>query len=227
MPESPPPPPTVPVVGLTGAVAAGKSTVAALLAERGGRVIDVDGLGREVLDDVDVRDEVAAWLGGGVLHEDGSLDRAALASRVFDDEAALRRLEGIVHPRVRARLAARLPEARAAGSPFVVLDVALLFESGLERLCDVVVVVHAGAGMRRARAAAARGWSDEQTEARERRQLPAGEKRRRADHVILNDGTEAELAAAVDGLLRTLGMNTATNTPPRAASCASGQENDR
>lgn len=176
-----------PLVGLTGAPASGKSTVAAFLREAGCAVVDVDGLGHAALDEPALRARVVAEFGADVLRSDGSLDRAALADAVFGDEAALRRLEEIVHPRVRELLHQQVADLRQVGTRAVVLDVALLFEGGLAALCDVTVAVEAPQELRVSRAAA-RGWDGAELARRERRQLPAAEKRARADRVLANDG---------------------------------------
>jgi dephospho-CoA kinase len=117
-------------IGLTGGIGAGKSAVAARLAERGAVIIDADRLAREVVaPGTDGLREIEAAFGPEVTGPDGALDRPALGARVFGDEAARRRLEGIIHPRVRARTAELI--AAAAPDAIVVNDVPLLVETGL------------------------------------------------------------------------------------------------
>lgn len=188
------------VVGLTGSIAAGKSTVARLLAEQGARVLDVDRVGHDVLRRSDVVLEVARRLGSRFLEPDGSLDRVRLAAEVFRDAAALAALEAIVHPRVRDTLAAELTEARTSGA-LVVLDAALLFEGGLDALCDLTVFVDAPAQERRRRTVEERGWEPEELDRRAARQLPVPDKRARADLVVENDADLETLAARVRALL--------------------------
>ena len=135
------------IVGLTGGIGAGKSAVAARLAAHGALVIDSDRLAREVVQPgTGGLAEVVAAFGPDVLTADGSLDRPALGRRVFGDEAARRRLESIVHPRVRARTA----ELVAAAPPdaVVVNDVPLLVEAGLAGAYQVVIVVLADEAVR-------------------------------------------------------------------------------
>ncbi len=192
---------SLPVIGLTGAVGAGKSTAAAEFARRGCRVLDVDRMGHEALDLPGVRDAVVALLGRDVLGADGRIDRARVAERVFGAPTALAALEAIVHPAVGAQvrdLLARPGEEAARAS---VIDCALLFESGLDRLCDVTLCVRADAAVRRRRVAASRGWSAEDVARREAAQLPAEEKAARADRVIENDADPRALASGIERFL--------------------------
>jgi dephospho-CoA kinase len=163
------------VIGIVGRMAAGKSTVARRLAERGAVVLDADALAHEVLDEPEVRGAVVARFGPDVLGADGRVRRAALARHVFGptlaQAAALADLEAIVHPRVRARLDARLAELRAAeaadGRPRVaVLDVPLLVQAGWAAACDLVVVVECPDAVRHERLAA-RGIGPAERRARE------------------------------------------------------------
>jgi dephospho-CoA kinase len=163
-------------IGLIGRIGAGKSTVARRFGERGASVIDADALAHEVLGEPDVRAEIAARFGAGVLSAAGGVDRARLAEAVFGatpaHAAALAALEAIVHPRVHRRIEAALAAAReaaeAAGRPdaLVVLDVPLLVRAGWDRACDHLVVVECEDAVRRERLAR-RGVSPEQQAARE------------------------------------------------------------
>ncbi|MCB9876033.1 MAG: dephospho-CoA kinase [Planctomycetes bacterium] len=189
------------VVGLVGGIASGKSTVAAMFADRGLRHLDADQVAREVSGEPEVLAEVAERLGPRFVR-DGALDRAGLAAAVFADPAARRALEAIVHPRVRARLEAGIAAATAAGDS-VLLDVPLLFEAGLFQRCDTVVFV-ATSDETRATRARARGWADGELARREANQLPLAEKQARAEHVIDNDGTLSATRCAVDALLQRL-----------------------
>ena len=193
--------PRVSVIGLTGAVGAGKSTAASILAEAGCAVVDVDRMGHEALDDPDVRDAVARVLGQGSIGPDGRVDRRAVAQSVFGRPEALARLEAIVHPWVRMRIDGALGTLRARAPRAVVLDCALLFEGGLDPLCDVTVVVETDETSRRARVAAQRGWTADEVARRESAQLSAAEKRARADRVLANDAGADELRRRVRDLL--------------------------
>lgn len=194
-------PRSLPVIGLTGAVGAGKSTAAAEFARRGCRVLDVDRMGHEALDLPAVRDAVVALLGREVLREDGRIDRAGVARRVFGEPTALASLEAIVHPAVGAQVREMLARPDDEDARAAVIDCALLFESGLDRLCDVTLCVRADAATRRRRVAATRGWSAEEVARREAAQLPAEQKAARADRVIDNDADPHALASGIERFL--------------------------
>jgi dephospho-CoA kinase len=140
------------VIGLTGPIGCGKSTVAAILAELGGTVIDADGLSREVTaPGQPLLAVVRQRFGGAVFAPDGSLDRAALAAVVFADPTALLDLEAIVHPAVRQRVLEQLKLAEAAGDPFVAIEAIKLVEGGLAERCNEVWLVECSAAEQRAR----------------------------------------------------------------------------
>ena len=200
------------VVGLYGGIGAGKSTVATLLAERGATVIDVDALGRQVLTDDDVHAAVVAEFGDGVLDADGAVDRKALAAEVFASKGRLTDLEAISHPAINRELDRRLTQlagpTESAGNMLVILDMAVLVESDLGRLPNgrgyrEVVVVEADLEIRLARLVG-RGMTVENASARMAAQADDAERRAVADHVVVNNGDEVELAAEVDRLFEQL-----------------------
>ena len=184
-------------VGLTGSIGAGKSAVSSRLAELGAVVVDSDLLAREVLapDSAGLRDVVAAF-GADVLDSDGALDRAALGEVVFADDAARRRLEAIVHPRVRAR-AAEL-EGAADVEAVVVHDVPLLVETGQADMYDVVVVVDVPDELAVRRLVEQRGMTEAAARARLRAQADRAERAAVADLIIDNTGTLADLDQRVN-----------------------------
>ncbi|MDT5038735.1 MAG: dephospho-CoA kinase [Micromonosporaceae bacterium] len=185
------------MVGLTGGIGAGKSAVADRLAELGAVVIDADRLARAaVAPGTEGLAEVVAAFGDGVLTTDGALDRQALASRVFGDDGARRRLEEIIHPRVRARTAELV--AAAPADAVVVNDVPLLVEAGLAPAYEVVVVVAADEQTRIGRLVADRGMTPEQARERIRAQATDEQRRAVADVVIVNNGTREALRRRVD-----------------------------
>ncbi len=198
--------PAVPLIGLTGAPAAGKTTVAAILQRAGCAVIDVDALGHAALTEPEIRASVADALGPGALREDGSVDRASVAKIAFRSPDALRQLERLVHPRVREMLSAEVAAARDAGTRAVVLDVALLFEGGLARICDVTVTVDAPREVR-IRRASQRGWDDDELARREAQQFAPDEKRARADRVIVNDADLSRLRERTLAMLAAVSAN--------------------
>jgi dephospho-CoA kinase len=183
-------------VALTGGVASGKSTVAGILAELGAVVIDSDRLAREVVEPgTPGLAAVVEAFGPSVLDGDGRLDRPALGAVVFADEAARRRLEGILHPLIRAR-AAEIEAAAPEGS-LVVHDIPLLVESGQAGLFDAVVVVDVPVETQVRRMVHDRGWTPEDARARVAAQAGREERRAVATHVVDNTGTRDDLRARV------------------------------
>lgn len=184
------------LVGLTGGIGSGKSTVAAMLAARGAVVVDADDLAREVI--------APGTPGAAAVRErfpdvvrDGAIDRAALAARVFDDAGARRDLEAIVHPEVRRRFG-EICAPLTASDAVVVFVAPLLVETGAAAGFEVVIVVTAEEGTRIGRLTEARGMSEEQARARIAAQATDAE-RAAAAHVLLpNDGSMDELAARVE-----------------------------
>jgi dephospho-CoA kinase len=189
------------MVGLTGGIGAGKSAVANRLAALGAVVIDADRLAREAVAlGSDGLAEVVAAFGPEVLAADGALDRPALASRVFGDDVARRRLEAIIHPRVRARTADLV--AAVPPDAVVVNDVPLLVEAGLSGAYELVIVVLADEETRVARLVRDRGMTPDEAAARIRAQASDEQRRAVADVVIVNDGTIDDLHRTVDEVWR-------------------------
>ncbi len=195
-------------MGVLGGIASGKSAVARQLAGAEGVVIDADAIAREVLASAEVAALVAGAFGPAVLEVDGSVDRTRLGQRVFSSASDRERLESFTHPRIRARIRAELEAARAARAPRIVLDVPLLLENDdrhhLVEECDALVFVDAEDKVRDARAVADRGWQPGEVGRRERTQMPLSSKRARADHVIQNMGSQADLSREVERVLRRL-----------------------
>jgi dephospho-CoA kinase len=191
------------LVGLTGGIASGKSTVSAMLAERGAEVIDADHIARQV-----VLPGTRAWcrirdhFGPGVLHPDGQIDRQALADIVFADQAKLTVLNEITHPEIFARIADRL-EAHHDQDVVVVLDAALLIEAGLAEGVDVVVVVHSPREIQVERLAA-RGVGERDASSRIAAQLAPEKRLAGADMVIDNSGSLEDLGRRVDEVWKQL-----------------------
>lgn len=187
-------------VGLTGGIASGKSTVAAIVVELGAVLIDADRIAREVVElGTPGLDAVKSAFGTDVLRPDGSLDRQKLAQRVFDDDAALRTLNGIVHPLVREETRARV--ARLPDDVVVLHDVPLIIENRMAAQYHLVVVVGASETVRIERAVA-RGLTEVQAMARIAAQADDDARRRVADVWVDNDGTQDQLRAVVELLWR-------------------------
>lgn len=189
------------IIGLTGGIGSGKSTVAALLAQHGAVVIDVDAVGRDVIAPGGRAEaQVIGAFGNDVADVNGHVDRAALAAKVFGDPTALAELTGISHPAINAELVDRLDALPA--DAVVVLDMAILVESNLGRLdpahsYSTVVVVEAPAELRVARAVA-RGMAEADVRRRLAAQATDEQRRAVADVVIVNDGDLATLTDRVD-----------------------------
>jgi dephospho-CoA kinase len=176
-----------PIIGLVGGIGSGKSFVASLFAELGCAVISADELVTRAYDDPVVQDTIAGWWGDSVVHADGSVDRAAIADRVFRSEADRLRLEGLLHPIVNAQRERAMNAL--AGDPAVrayVWDIPLLVETGQDRLCDTVVFIDAPMQIRQQRVAAARGWESGEIERREKMQAPLDKKRAISQYSLIN-----------------------------------------
>jgi dephospho-CoA kinase len=181
-------------VGLTGNIAAGKSTVAEVWRSLGATVVDADELARRAVDPgTPAFSAIAAEWGEEVVEPDGGLDRAALRRIVFADPAARERLEQIVHPAVAELREELYREAEARGEALIVADIPLLFEVGLVDEFDVVVLVDASEETRLARLVGDRGLDPAEAERMIGAQMSSALKRARADYVIENEGTLGEL----------------------------------
>src|SRR5262245_3369833 len=196
------------LVGLTGGIGSGKSTVAALLARHGAVILDADAFARDaVRRGTDALAAVVRRFGDEVLATDGELDRARLASIVFADRDALDDLEAIVHPEVRRMIADGI-QSHLDTDDVVVLVNPLLIEMGTHRDCDVVVVVSASPETQVSRSVA-RGMEEEDVRARLDAQLPLDQRARTADVLLDNEGTREELEAEVDVLWHDLAARAA------------------
>ncbi len=175
------------VIGLTGGVGTGKSTCAAFLRARSLPVVDTDDLARQFVEPgQEALAEVAATFGSAILDSQGRLKRRELARRVFNDAEARRRLEAILHPRIREAWWSRMSIWQREGRPVGVVVIPLLFETGAEAEVDVVLCVACSAATQLKRLVA-RGWSAEETTRRIAAQLPLETKMARADFVIWNE----------------------------------------
>lgn len=221
----------IPLLGLTGSMAAGKSTVSAMLAERGFFIVDADKTAHDVIQTEKVLRKLTDAFGEGILDESGNIDRKKLSECVFGEKnnevqdkacpgnaanasaeriaaekkSRVELLNDIVHPAVIESLFEQAETAKQLPDcPGVVLDVPLLIESGLHKRCDSVILVTANIETRYARIMKRDGLSRREARARIAAQMPQWKKKRYADYIIENDTTEAELHLRVDELIGTL-----------------------
>ena len=190
-----------PFVGLTGGLGAGKSEALRLLGELGAATLSTDAVVHELLATDEVRDQIVARLGPDVVG-DGALDRSAIAARVFGDDEAREWLEGLLWPLVGERIATW--RAEVGDDRVAVVEVPLLFESGMENVFDRTIAVVADEEVREQRAAA-RGHAS--LAERAGRQLPQAEKAEKADYTVRNDGSMRELRESLSLLLGKLEMS--------------------
>ncbi len=188
------------VVGITGIIGSGKSTVSKLLSEYGYSVIDLDLIAQSLLDQEDVREEIKREFGESVIR-DGKVDRKALADVVFKDEFARKRLEEMVHPRVVKSMLEMIELERRSKRRAVFVDGPLIFEAGIEKMFDKIVVVYAEEGQIVKRMEN-RGFKKEDVLRRLKSQIPLDAKAEKADYVIYNTGDLKHLRGEVERLIR-------------------------
>jgi dephospho-CoA kinase len=182
------------VAGLTGGIATGKSTVAAIFEEAGARLIDADRIAREVVrKGSPAHRDIVAHFGMDVLLGDGEIDRKRLAAIIFNNPGAQRALEHIVHPQVKQEVDRRVALIRRqAPDALIILDIPLLFEAGMQRGLDAVIVVYAPEHLQLARLMARDGLTEPEALARIRAQMPIESKRALATRVIDNSGSREQ-----------------------------------
>lgn len=201
------------IIGVTGGIASGKSTVARAFAALGIPWVDADDVAREIVEPGEpALAEIAAHFGAAVITADGRLDRRALREIVFADEAQRRRLEAITHPRVRERLTAHLARLEAQSAPYVLLVSPLLFESGQAALVDRCLVIDVPESVQIARTAARDDVDEAQARAIVAAQMSRQARLARADDVIDNAAGEDALARQVAELDRR--YRAAADLPP-------------
>jgi dephospho-CoA kinase len=177
----------MPVIGIVGGIGAGKSHVARVFEGLGCLVLDSDAAAKAQLDEPAVKDVLVSWWGGGVLGSDGRVDRKKIAAIVFADATQRERLEGLVHPRLKAGRASAIARARQEGNAGVIVDAPLLLEAGVAAECDLVVFVDVPREQRLRRVVSGRGWSEEEFAKREAAQWSL-ERKRAASHAVIENG---------------------------------------
>lgn len=197
------------IIGLTGGIGSGKSTVANILASMGAAIIDSDRINREQLAQSEVMDELRSWWGDSVITNASGgdvVDRGRVGEIVFADDEQRRRLEQLLHPRIEEQRKALIRQYQNDPSVrMIVLDSPLLLEAGLGDECDVVVFVDADDDVRRRRVTRHRGWSETDWKSRENSQFALDKKRARSDYIVVNNSSDhAQLRMAVTELLKSL-----------------------
>lgn len=209
------------VIGIAGGIACGKSLVADCFQRLGAEILNVDGIGHDVLKLPEVVQAVRDQWGEDVFCDDGNIDRKSLGRIVFaqtkdDSLDQLEILEGITHPQIARVVAEHLAELRNRDEvPAVILDAPVMFKAGWDKLCDKIVFVDVPLELRQKWALANRGWSHVELALRERRQLPIEEKRNRSTDIIDNTGTPDQLFDRVTDMWKQWGLGTKTTTPPK------------
>lgn len=200
------------IIGLTGGIACGKSTVAAMLVDRGAALIDADVLARQAVEPGSAGlKRIAERFGQAVISPDGLLNRKKLAAVIFGDDSARKELEGMLHPEIRSRIQRQMAAfERLTPDKLLVVDIPLLYESGMEDLFAdwQIMVVYIPAELQLARLMERDGLSVEEARQRLAAQLPIEEKRQRADIVIDNGGALAKTSQQIDQLWRRKGLIT-------------------
>lgn len=190
------------LIGLTGGIASGKSTVAAILARLGAAVINADELSREVVQPgKEAWKEIVDLFGPEILQKDNTLDRRKLRKIVFDRPAARKQLEAIIHPRVRALAEAKIQELAAAGHSVIVYEVPLLFEVQLHHWLRPVILVACDATTQKTRLRQRDRLTETEAQKHIKAQMSLDEKRKLADYIIENNGSFEELEHRVQSVL--------------------------
>jgi len=203
------------IVGLTGGIACGKTTVARIFQNFGADVIDADALGHLVLrDDLSVKRKVVETFGRSVLNEKGEIDRSKLGCIVFNNPDYLRMLNELVHPPVIERIKAEIDQKSAsAGHKIIVVEVVLLIECDLASMVDLVILVYADEDMQMQRLIQ-RGLSQEDAQKRIRSQMPSHEKARFADFIIYNNGSLSDTIRQAKQVWRALKIHDPRSSKP-------------
>lgn len=189
------------IVGIAGGIGSGKSQVAKILGELGAVVIDADAMAHSELEEAEVRQTLTNWWGADIVGSDGKLDRKRIGAIVFNDPNQRARLEGLIHPRIGERRDKMIEQASADPKVrMIVMDAPLLYEVGLDRICDSVIFVESDAAIRAERSEKIRQWTPGELERREKSQIPLDIKRKKADHICNNNSDLPALRQEVKGL---------------------------
>ena len=191
------------IIGLTGSIAMGKSTIAKQFAQCGAKVSDADALVHQLFEEdaslkLDIKTQFPSVI------ENGKVNRQILGKIVFADEAKLKQLENLLHPKVRAKNLALIEQAKLNEVKFLLLEIPLLFETKAEQICDIVVVVSCGDKIQRERALSRPYMTEEKFEKILSHQMPDAEKRKRADYIIDTSKNLEDTKIQIQNILRNL-----------------------
>ena len=191
------------IIGLTGSIASGKSTVARMLKEFKLPIVDADIVARDVVEPgTPTLAAIVETFGKGALREDGSMNREYVGQLIFHDPSKRKMLNDIIHPAIREEMIRRRDEWIASGEPTVIMDIPLLFESKLQHFVEKIIVVSGTDEIQLERLMARNGFSKEDALARIRSQLPMSVKEQGAHAVIYNNGTEEQTKEQLESILR-------------------------
>ncbi|MCG7335485.1 dephospho-CoA kinase [Sporosarcina sp. ACRSM] len=190
------------IIGLTGSIASGKSTVSTMLKRKGFPIVDADEIARQVVEPGSpVLTEISQAFGQEVLQADGSLNREKLGELIFNDKEKRLQLNGIIHPAIRKEMLRQKEEWLASGAKTVIMDIPLLFESKLQSLVDKIIVVSVTPEIQKERLIARNVLSEEEADARIQSQMPVKEKEKEADAVLYNNHTVEQTEEQLERLL--------------------------
>lgn len=191
------------IIGLTGSIASGKSTVAAMLASYGLPIVDADLVARQVVEPgSETLEQIAQAFGADVIAADGTMDRAKVGTIIFHDETQRHVLNAIIHPAIRAEMLRQRDEYVTNGAAHVIMDIPLLFESKLQHFVEKILVVSVREDVQLRRLMARNQLTEDEARARIATQIPVGEKEAGAHAVIHNNGTVDETKQQLEKILR-------------------------
>ena len=195
------------IIGLTGSIASGKSTVSEMLQEKGFPIVDADKIARQVVEPgTSVIKEIGKHFGGEVLNEDGSLNREKLGERIFKNEAERNKLNAIIHPAIRNEMIRQKEQWISRGAETVIMDIPLLFESKLQSFVEKIIVVSVTPEVQKERLIARNKLNEQEAANRINAQLPMVEKEAGAHAVIDNNGTIEDTKIQVESILDKWGL---------------------
>ncbi|MGE6488190.1 dephospho-CoA kinase [Paenisporosarcina sp. NPDC076898] len=190
------------IIGLTGSIASGKSTISAMLKEKGYPIIDADLVARLVVEPgTSTLSEIEHVFGDQVMNKDGTLNREALGQLIFHEPAKRKQLNDLMHPAIRAEMLRQRDELFERGEETLIMDIPLLFESHLQHFVDKILVVSVTEEMQLQRLMQRNSLSEEESKARIRSQLPISEKEKGADAVIYNNGSIEQSKVQLERIL--------------------------